>query len=218
MITFEQFITEEQYHYDQIDKAKRLEILADMKRVYEAEPYNFTWIAPENVDFTAHTLLAERKIVCDNIDLLEGRDSFIITYTPRNIYNSDILISYPHIDWPRWDNSIQARPYKEVTNFDTSPLFVVTDTETDLKNVLFRFKSGTFRAMYFKTYNTYLQQTGSKTMKSINTLEYYKNQPHVKDKRWTADEESAFLRLKHAYLPKDQLTKRDYIRGAMMDL
>lgn len=214
MITFEQFVSKKQSSYEKIQIAQ----LNVLRRLIEAEPFNFKWVAAKDVAFTEETIVAKRAIKCDNIETQKNETDFVVMFNPNIGYTkSEVHITYPILKWnqPDFYNEDLKIDYADLESFI---FFYVYDQAFELEETSFRLSSKYSLQVFFDPYNFYIAQEGTKVEKMIKTLEYVKPIWSTNGSNsWGSEEDKLLFRVKMKY-QRHLATKRDFIRGAMLDL
>lgn len=219
MKNFKQYINEN-------NQVTQREILLGIKEKVEQAPHNFIWTY-ENLDeeIVENTVVAVREYEHDIMAvggfghyIYGENDMFEYMIEPTTSPGDDVFresFTYPYLRFLRIPH-IYSRP--SAINILASDMDKIIDLNLPLfTRNLCTCELGQRRdTIHFKIYNYYLTTHGTKAQRAYDTLLFAKEE-WIKSNyyQWDADSENILLRFKFKYFPKDQLTKRDYIRGAL---
>lgn len=175
------------------------EMVDRYRQVITSEPFNFTWLYPDNMpEFQPgrRTTVANRKNTCDSLD---EKSKFFLTVGAEG----KCYISYPFASLDFANN-----PDTDLNNIN---MFFLTSTLCDSIEVL-----QDFVPKHWVNYNYYMSLSGTKGYKNTKLIEFMFN--HKKGNIDNPRIVHILHRNKLMYYPKDQISKRDYIRGALTDL
>lgn len=226
MITFKQFLTEKRVSFNGLGQQYVIR-----------EPFFFKWV--DNTDLTVYDattkILAVREDICDSIEddrdvldeyNLKDNPKFQVMQIAQPAFTPyyDLIVIYPRFNW--WFIN-----HDNIESVIKEPFFIyelshIYNSKTSIKSDFTR--TYTYKTMYidFLLYNHYMAQTGSIPQKKIKTLEYLKQLGLKKTsyyvnpeyRLWQPGFDNILFKLKLMYLPRTELTKRDNIKGALMDL
>lgn len=210
MITFEQYINSE---------AVEGSFMSKTVDIVTAPPINLISVSDNTIIPSDFKLLASRSfdieknnIYCSGFgenDIDGNCNRFGLQYRGTTTVGYRIYLSYPQIKFTtsRCDIDVLVKKWDSI-NFFT------------MEYEYFMYPDHISRAKYkmdWKEFNFYESLQGSKIEKIIKTLEWMKEK-WQRLRRWNDDMERLLIRLRLQHLPKEILTKRDYIRGAMLDI
>lgn len=201
MITFEQYIAGSKED-EEID----LLVLTDYREALKDKLFRFNWVYDKPYIPESYTVLASREIKDNLVYSSEQAFSLRMGTSSRSI---DALFSYPILQLNFFYSDNLDLGQKPIRLFFSSTLNV--GCPTDLRDVLYR------NRLVWQTYNEYEDSNESKPIRLLRALESLR--PIIVG-GGIIDEElftKCILQNKLKY-QKETLTKRDYIRGAMMDL
>lgn len=215
MKSFKRYLNEttgSRYTYSEPEKIARV---LELKKVITSEPFNYTW------DYKIPSIIPMKSILVAQRDL----DRSIVT-TPSldtNIfraylhnYSDDYIYfeaDYPAITWNQFSGFTDADPI----DFEKYPLFKSSTYTTYRPEEMFIFSDADKKFHSFAVYDYYQLQPGTKPEKIISTLEYIREY-WISHGWWNETDDMLLLKAKFRYLPKEKLTKRDFIKGALMDI
>lgn len=198
MITFEQFLQ---------NKDNEDYVMKQYQDIITSDPFNFTWLSPEDdlnkVDFNGEKVFAKRDIPRECVSVILAK-YFLLSFT----FFNGILTT--HTNYPIFSEE-------------------VFDTDVDFAHIkvfsVYRYTSADpmklkeFLATHarWKELNYYQSLSGTKIEKTLAFYEYILEQKAF-SVNMLERVRLALLRNKLKYSPRGSLSKRDYIRGAMMDI
>lgn len=218
-MTFKQYITEaEGMHINDINDPDptspsfQRDQLEDLKTIITNDPFNYTWNYDTAKPISRVVIVAERNLDRAAVYTTSPYRNFQ-TYVERDSDNYLCYnVEYPSIEWNQFSGFTDADPI----DFEKHPLFKISKMQIYDPTNLVPLSDDDAPFQPFAVYNYYLSSSGTMPEKVINTLEYIRD--YWKRSGWWGEKDDALLlRAKMRYLPKDKITKRDFIRGALMD-
>lgn len=200
MITFEQFISVNSLADGEVEK---------IKRVIEQPPFNFTWQPPES-NKSIYNVFASRPFETgvDNIHRLDsGPCCFVLGLSEEERF--PIYMTYPtvvfHTGIHHFDDLVEKWNSIRFFKISQNTFRQIENASPDTSNR---------PLIHWNEFNFYQSVQGNKIEKIIKTLEYMKKN-WIDRGIWDHEMDTLILHLKLRYMPKDQISKRDIIRGAL---
>lgn len=200
MKTFKQFFSEGFIHDSEYEK---------LKHIVEQPPLNFTWQPPEEKEYE-YNVFADRPFdtSVDNISRLDsGPNRFALRICDIRHKEFPIHLSYPHVNFHTGKYHFEEL----VERWNSIRFFQVSQNTFRHADSLSR---QIIPTMHWDEFNYYQSVQGSKIEKIIKTMEFMKA-GWQESGIWDYEMDQLILRLRLQYTSKDQISKRDMIRGAI---